>query len=95
MAETELTVVLCYDIERNKTRRRVSSFLEERLVRVQKSVFEGRLTMRRAHRLFDATAALLDEGDSLRLYVLTRAGLEKSRVQGGAPLPEDGSFLLL
>lgn len=95
MAETEHTVVLCYDISRARTRRRVAGFLEDRLVRVQQSVFEGRMTPRRAYRLFDATSAMVDDGDSLRLYVMTREGLVKSRVFGGAPLPEDGAFILL
>jgi CRISPR-associated protein Cas2 len=95
MAEVEHTIVLCYDVVGASTRRRVAKFLEERLVRVQYSVFEGRLPPSRAHRLFDATAAMLDETDSLRLYIMTREGLEKSRVHGGAPLPEEGNFLLL
>lgn len=95
MAQTEHTIVLCYDVSRARTRRRVAAFLEERLVRVQKSVFEGRLTPRRAHRIFDAVSALLDDDDSLRLYVMTREGLAKSRVHGGAPLPEEGGFILL
>lgn len=95
MAETEHTIVLSYDIARAKTRRRVARFLEERLVRVQKSVFEGRLTPERAHRLFDAAASMLDDGDSIRLYVMTREGLGKSRIHGGVPLPEEGAFILL
>ncbi|CAG0997517.1 hypothetical protein MYXO_02787 [Myxococcaceae bacterium] len=90
-----MTVVLCYDVERAKTRRRVSGFLEDHLVRVQKSVFEGRLTAAQANRLFDGTCRHLDVGDSLRMYVMTRSGLEKSRVWGGAPLPEEGEFYLL
>ncbi|MBB4302856.1 CRISPR-associated protein Cas2 [Rhodobium orientis] len=95
MAESEHTIVLCYDIARAKTRRRVADFLEDRLVRVQQSVFEGRMTPSRAYRLFDAAAALVDDGDNLRLYVLTREGLQKSRTFGGAPLPEEGAFILL
>lgn len=95
MAQAEHTVVFCYDIERAKTRRRVAAFFEERLVRVQKSVFEGRLTPFKAHRLFTAASSMIDDGDSLRLYVMTREGLMKSRVVGGAPLPEEGGFILL
>ncbi len=95
MAESEHTIVLCYDIVRPRTRRRVAGFLEERLVRVQQSVFEGRLTPTRAHRLFDIVADMTDPGDSLRLYVMTQEGLMKSRAHGGAPLPEEGEFLLL
>ena len=95
MTSRAITVVFCYDVEVDKSRRRLAAFLEERLVRVQKSVFEARLTERDAHRLFDAASAFLNLGDSLRMYVMTESGLEKSRVWGGAPLPEDGDFFLL
>lgn len=95
MSERDLTVVFCYDVERAKTRRGVAAYLEERLVRVQKSVFEGRLSRAEADRIFDGVSLRLDLGDSLRMYVLTATGLEKSRVWGGAPLPEDGEFYLL
>ena len=95
MAEVEHTIVICYDIARPKTRRRVARFLEERMVRVQKSVFEGRLEPRRAYRLFDAVTSMVDDGDVLRLYLMTREGLAKSRVHGGCPLPEEAGFFLL
>lgn len=95
MAETEHLVVLCYDISRARTRRRVAAFLEARMVRVQASVFEGRLTPARAHRVFRAAAGMVDDGDSLRLYVMTREGRQKSRTAGGAPILEPGSFILL
>lgn len=95
MAEVEHTIVLSYDVSAAGTRRRVSKFLEERLVRVQYSVFEGRLTPSRAHRLFDAAAAMLDETDSLRLYIMTREGMEKSRVHGGVPVLQDEGYFLL
>jgi CRISPR-associated protein Cas2 len=94
MAETEHAIVLCYDISRAATRRRVATFLEERLVRVQRSVFEGRMTPSRAARLFKAAVAKMDEGDSLRLYVLDKDGLAKSMSHGGAPLPENSNFYL-
>ncbi|WP_377292721.1 CRISPR-associated endonuclease Cas2 [Rhizobium sp. SG2393] len=94
MAETEHAIVLCYDISRAATRRRVAAFLEDRLVRVQQSVFEGRMTPTAARTLFAATVTRLDPGDGLRLYVLDRDGLSKSLAHGGAPLPEESSFYL-
>lgn len=95
MAHAEMTIVICYDVDHSKTRRRLASCLEDHLVRVQESVFEGRLTLKRANALFNRASALLDEGDKLRLYVLSRDGVEKCRVHGGVPLPEDGGFILL
>ncbi len=95
MARSILTIVMTYDISRSKTRRKVSKILEGSMVRVQKSVFEARLAAHAANRIFDIAEALLDGGDSLRMYVMSRTGLSKSRVAGGAPLPEEGSFWIL
>ena len=95
MAETELTVVMCYDINQAKIRRAVASLLEEKLCRVQMSVFEGRLKNSRADMLFEKAQKLLVAGDSLRMYVLTATGLEKSRTSGGAPLTTNQDFWLL
>lgn len=95
MAQTDLTIVMCYDVAGASVRRHVAKLLEERMVRVQQSVFEARLTAIAANRLFDRAERLLDDGDSLRMYVMSRTGLAKSRAAGGAPLPEEGSFWLL
>ncbi len=86
---------MTYDIARTRTRRKVAKSLEEVMVRVQKSVFEARLSANAANRLFEAIKDLLDDGDSLRMYVMSRTGLSKSRVAGGAPMPEEGAFWLL
>lgn len=95
MAARELTIVISYDISRSGTRRRVSKRLERQLNRVQMSVFEGRLKQFAADRLFDELSNMIDEDDSLRMYVLSKTGLEKSRVEGGAPLPEEAGFWLM
>lgn len=95
MADTTLTIVMTYDVVGASTRRRVAKLLEERMVRVQKSVFEARLSRRAADKLFEQVEVLLEEEDSLRMYVLTMAGFGKCRATGGAPLPEDGGFWLL
>ena len=95
MAEKEQMVVFCYDIERHSTRNRVSDYLEERLVRVQRSVFEGRMTPAHASALFDALVKMVDNGDSLRLYVIDQGGLTNSRQYGGAPFAEEAGFILL
>jgi CRISPR-associated protein Cas2 len=91
----EMTVVIAYDVERNAPRRRVAKVLQDVLVRVQKSVFEGRLTGIEADRLFDEVRALLEEGDRARMYVINAAGLAKCRASGGTPLPNDGAYWLV
>ena len=92
---SELTIVIAYDVERNPTRRRVAKLLQDALARVQKSVFEGRLTGMEADLLFDAVIALLDDGDRARMYVIHAQGLASCRTSGGTPLPHDGAYWLV
>lgn len=95
MAESRMTMVYCYDIQDNCLRRRVADLLEGRAVRVQESVFEARLTLNQANRLYERLARMLEDGDLLRMYCLTSQGLERSRADGGAPIPEAGDYWLL
>ena len=90
-----MTVAICYDISRSKVRRRVAAYLEERMVRVQRSVFEARITAYVASAHFDRVEKMIEDGDSVRMYVLSRSGLAHSRTTGGAPFPEEGAFWLL
>ena len=95
MSERPMTMVIAYDIERDNSRRRVSDMLEACAARVQRSVFEARLTAREADQLFSRLEAELGPDDNLRMYALSASGLARSRVAGGAPLPEDGDYWLL
>lgn len=95
MADRPMLMIIAYDVVRAKVRARVADMLEDHAVRVQDSVFEARLTRAAADRLFDKVKRLIDETDSLRMYAVTATGLERSRVQGGAPLPEDGSYWIV
>ena len=95
MARAVLTIVICYDVVGAAACRRLAALLEERMVRVQRSVFEARMTAAAANALFDLAAGLIEEEDSLRMYVLSRDGLGKCRAAGGVPLPEEGAFWLL
>lgn len=95
MADRTVTIAICYDVSRSKTRRRVAAYLEDRMVRVQLSVFEARVTSKVANRLFATVEQMIEDGDSARLYVLSRVGLEQSKTAGGAPFPEEGAFWLL
>ncbi|MGD9617861.1 MAG: CRISPR-associated endonuclease Cas2 [Alphaproteobacteria bacterium] len=90
-----MLTVYCYDIARPRTRARVAAMLEERAVRVQDSVFEARLTRAAAKRLYDELVGLIDDGDLLRMYAISAAGLERCRAHGGAPVAEDGDFWIV
>jgi CRISPR-associated protein Cas2 len=95
MADRPMLTVYCYDIARPRTRARVASVLEDTAVRVQDSVFEVRLTRHAANRLYGRLVDLLDDGDLLRMYTISAAGLERCRAQGGAPIAEDGDFWIV
>ena len=87
--------VFCYDVASGKARRRIAALLELRGTRVQKSVFEVRITTARAEALLAALARERLAGDSVRMYCLTEDGRERSRASGGAPIPERSEFWLL
>jgi CRISPR-associated protein Cas2 len=91
----ELVVVFCYDVASNRARRKVAELLEERCVRVQRSVFEARMERRDFHRLARRAARELEPGDSLRVYAITERGLDQSLAFGPQPLPERQDFYLL
>jgi CRISPR-associated protein Cas2 len=96
MADRPMLMVIAYDIVRPRTRARVADLLEDHAVRVQDSVFEARMTQKAADRLFRKIERLIDgDTDSLRMYAVTAAGLERSRAAGGAPLPEDGDYWIV
>ncbi|HJN25103.1 MAG TPA: CRISPR-associated endonuclease Cas2 [Rhodospirillales bacterium] len=95
MAATEMVMIFCYDITERGNRAQVSGILEDSGVRVQKSVFESRLTRKAADALFQRLSAFIEKGDSLRMYALSNSGLARSRIEGGAPLPEKGEFWIV
>lgn len=88
-------MIFSYDISDDKRRRRISKILIDRLVRVQRSVFEGRLSKVEATRLANKTLPFLDRGDSLRVYCVTPEGMESSFCHGPQPMAEAQDFWLL
>jgi CRISPR-associated protein Cas2 len=95
MAVREHLMVFCYDIARDSARTRVANLLSADLARVQKSVFEGRMTNDEAQALARRAFALMHPGDSLRVYAVTALGLKLSAAHGGAPLAEPHAYWLL
>jgi CRISPR-associated protein Cas2 len=95
MAGTRHLILIAYDISDNKDRTRVSDLLEAEMVRVQESLFEGWMTRRGAQRLADEAALLIDEGDSLRLYVVPRGGVGAAKAWGFPPAPLTDGLLII
>ncbi len=96
MPRAEMMMVFSYDISENKRRRRIAKLLEDRMARVQKSVFEARMGRREADALADRVSALLGPGDSLRVYAVGDAGLARSFVYGaGAPFERPEGYWIV
>lgn len=91
-----MLTVFCYDIANDKIRRRVAGILEDVAARVQYSVFECRLGRKKTEIISQRVAAELQEGDSLRVYVIGANGERRTRVFGdGAAIDKDTSYWLL
>ena len=96
MARGEMLTVFSYDVSESRRRRKIARLLEDAATRVQYSVFETRMTRQRAAALGQRLAALLGDGDSLRVYVIGHDGERRSRVYGdGAPFESDEGYWLL
>jgi CRISPR-associated protein Cas2 len=95
MADTDFLVVFAYDIVSDRNRRRIAEIPEAHATRVQRSVFEGRMKLKAAEHLLRRLDREREDGDSIRMYVLTEQGRERSRSLGGAPIPERTEFWLL
>jgi CRISPR-associated protein Cas2 len=95
MSDTEHLFVFCYDIERDSYRAKVAGILETKARRVQKSVFEGRMSLWGAKRMVERLRPHIAPRDSLRVYCLTADGLAASLSVGVPPLAEETHFLLL
>ena len=94
VARKDIIWVFAYDIVDNRARRRVAALLEDYAVRVQGSVFEGRMHKKTMLSLADKIEMFLIQGDKLRIYPLPDSLIKKCHSYGGAPLPEKDEFWL-
>ncbi len=95
MATTRMLTVFTYDIADDRRRRRIAKLLEDRMVRVQESVFEARLTRGATKKLVRRLEAIMKIDDSLRVYAVAADGLPRCHQSGGAPLMDDKNYWLL
>lgn len=94
MAHRELLFVFAYDIARDSARAKAHDVLSEKLVRIQKSVFEGRMTSAQARRLAERIGNYLEETDSLRVWAIASDALPLCLAKGGTPVAEAQRFFL-
>lgn len=87
--------VFAYDITADRARDKVAAVLEEVAVRIQLSVFEGRMSEAELSAVMRELEPLFEPGDKLRVYTLSDRMLDACRRIGGAPLPEPHDFWLL
>lgn len=92
---TRHLILIAYDISDTKDRTRLATLLEGEMVRVQESLFEGWMTRATARRLANKTAQLIDEGDSLRMYVIPRGGVGAAKAWGFPPAPLADGLLII
>lgn len=96
MARGEMLTVFTYDVSEHKRRRKVARLLEDVATRVQYSVFEAVMSKARADILGQRLAAILDDGDSLRVYAVGADGRARSRVYGdAAPFESEEGYWLV
>lgn len=95
MSRPDHLFVFAYDVARNGARAKLANLLSEQLDRVQKSVFEGRMTKAEAERLAKRASLHLGYADSLRVYCVTADGLPSCIVHGAGVLPEADDFVLV
>jgi len=95
MASGNWLRVFTYDVSSNKRRRKIARILEDQASRVQLSVFEGRLSERAVTKIVERVEALLEKGDSLRVYTIGKNGERHSRVHGdGVPVEKESAYWL-
>jgi CRISPR-associated protein Cas2 len=92
---TRHLILIAYDISDNKDRTRVADLLEQHMVRVQESLFEGWMTRAIAQRVAGEASRLIDEGDSLRLYIVPRGGVGAAKAWGFPPAPLTDGLLIV
>lgn len=87
--------LIVYDISSDRRRRKVAGILEERAARVQESVFEARLSQKQLTRLRQRLEGVLEPEDSLRIYTVPDAALQRCHIQGGPMLADGARYWLI
>lgn len=95
MADSKVLTLFVYDISDDRTRQRIAGILDDRLTRVQESVFEGWMQPKEAQALGERLAAALEPQDSLRLYCVPETQVTQCRSFGALPIMAPQDYWLL
>ncbi len=83
-------LIVCYDIVDDRRRGRLYRRMREYLPRVQKSVFEGEISLARLTEMRSMIQGQIDHNkDTVRIYHLCKACLPSTEVIGIGPLVEE------
>ena len=89
-------VLVSYDIEKDRTRTRLSKKLADFGPRVQYSVFEGDITKSEMERLLEVLAKVsLGENDSIRMYTLCKECKSNIKLWGKGEITEDKEYYIV
>lgn len=87
-------IVIAYDIECDRRRRKVSKLLEASGVRVNKSVFECLLAEKQLEKLKKSIEKRIVRGDSVLYYRLCRSCIENVERTGTPGLPKQSVIVV-
>lgn len=88
--------VISYDISDDKKRYRIDKELKNNGLRVQKSVFECKITEAEFLKLKGKLEKYIDKyTDSIRYYFLCKGCIEAIEVSGNTPTLEDEDFKII
>lgn len=87
-------VVVSYDVVDNRRRIKIMKTLKNFGTHVQYSLFECRLEAGQLRDLRNRLKKLLTKQDSLRIYLLCEADVQRVEVSGTGRIAEDAAFYL-
>lgn len=87
--------VIAYDIRSNRARKRVANSIQNVGVRIQKSVYEARLTTDMLDQLIEDIQPEFESGDKLRIYTVPDQALTHCRSIGGAQVADGARFWIV
>lgn len=74
--------IICYDIDNDKLRNKVSDILEAVGIRVQESVFECKISQNNVNILAEKLAELITTDDSIIIYPVCKECFKKTLIVG-------------
>lgn len=87
-------VVVSYDVADTRRRTKIMKTLKNFGTHVQYSVFECRLEASQLRDLRNRLKKLMTKQDSLRIYLLCEADVQRVEVSGTGRIAEDAAFYL-